>query len=94
MSADPGQAPVPVTTSPAAGQDRGRKHSVVASNAAGETILAWTEGMGWNKAGSLAWQVYDQSGKPTADKGKVPDVPTWSLVAVFARSAGRFTIVY
>ena len=46
------------------GQVNGRKHPVVAANAHGETILAWTEGMGWERGGSVAWHVYDRDGKP------------------------------
>ena len=73
---------------------RSRKYPAVAGNAQGDTILVWTEGMGWNQGGSLAWQVYDKAGKPTAEKGKADGVPTWSLVAVFARPDGGFTVIY
>jgi hypothetical protein len=76
------------------GEGKRQKHPVVAENNQGETILAWTEGMGWNKGGSLAWQVFDKAGKPTSEKGRAPGVPTWSLVAVFARPDGGFTILY
>jgi hypothetical protein len=78
----------------APGAANGRKHPVVASNAEGETILVWTEGMGWEKGGSLAWQVFDKSGQPTAEKGRADGVPVWSLVAVFARPDGGFTVMY
>jgi hypothetical protein len=78
----------------APGTPRGRKHPVVAGNNRGETLLAWTEGMGWDEGGSLAWQVFDKSGKPTTEKGQAPGVPVWSLVAVFTRPDGRFTVVY
>jgi hypothetical protein len=78
----------------APGHSQGRKHPVVAANAKGETILVWTEGMGWMRGGTLAWQVFDKSGKPTKDKGQADGVPTWSLVAVFARGDGGFTVVY
>ena len=78
----------------APGTAKGRKHPVVASNQKGETILAWTEGMGWNRGGSHAWQVFDKSGKPTGAKGQAKGVPTWSLVAVFARPDGSFSIMY
>jgi hypothetical protein len=78
----------------APGVGKGRKHPVVASNARGETILVWTEGMGWNRGGSVAWQVFDLAGKPTGDRGRVDGVPTWSLVATFARPDGGFTVVY
>lgn len=79
---------------PAPGEGKGRKHPVVAANARGETILVWTEGMGWNRGGAVAWQVFDKEGQPTAEKGRAPGVPTWSLVTVFPRPDGGFSIVY
>jgi RNA polymerase sigma factor (sigma-70 family) len=78
----------------APGTGRGRKHPAVAVNAKGEMILAWTEGMGWNRGGSVAWQVYDRDSSPTAERGHAPGVPVWSLVAVFVRPDGRFAVVY
>ncbi len=78
----------------APGSTRGRKHPVVAANARGATLLAWTEGMGWNQGGSLAWQVYDRDGTPTEVKGRAEGVPTWSLIAAFARADGSFVILY
>ncbi|HEV3261945.1 MAG TPA: hypothetical protein VG013_34160, partial [Gemmataceae bacterium] len=78
----------------APGESTERKHPAIAGNARGEVILAWTEGMGWNRGGSLAWQVFDRAGKPSRDKGRADGVPTWSLVAVFARPDGGFTVVY
>lgn len=71
-----------------------RKHPVMAANRFGETLLVWTEGMGWNKGGSLAWQLFDRQGAPTTEHGQADGVPVWSLVAAFARPAGGFTIVY
>jgi hypothetical protein len=77
---------------PGAGHER--KHPAVAVNARGEMLLVWTEGMGWNRGGSLAWQVYDRDGTPTAERGHAAGVPVWSLVAAFVRPDGRFVIVY
>jgi hypothetical protein len=71
-----------------------RKHPAVARNERGETLLAWTEGMAWKKGGSLAWQVFDRAGKPTAAKGTALDVPVWGLAAVYARPDGGFSIIY
>jgi hypothetical protein len=71
-----------------------RKYPAVAGNSAGETIFVWTEGMGWKKGGSLAWQIYNKSGEPTSEHGKAEGVPAWSLVAAFARPGGRFTVLY
>ena len=78
----------------APGTSKRRKHPTVAVNASGETILVWTEGMGWARGGSLAWQVFDKDGKPTDQRGRAHGVPVWSLVAVFARPNGGFTVVY
>jgi hypothetical protein len=78
----------------APGEGKGRKHPAVAVNGKGETVLVWTEGMGWERGGSLAWQVYDKAGKPTARRGRAEGVPVWSLVAVFVRPDGRFAIAY
>ncbi len=71
-----------------------RKHPALAVNARGETMLAWTEGTGWKKGGSLAWQLFDGSGKPTSEKGTAPDVPVWGLATVVAEADGSFTIIY
>lgn len=73
---------------------RGRKHPALAANDRGEVVLAWTEGMGWNRGGDLAWQIFDKDGRPTNDRGKTSGVPVWSLVTVFPRPDGGFTIVY
>lgn len=79
---------------PAPGDARDRKHPVVATNKQGQILLAWTEGMGWERGGSVAWQVFDKGGRPTSEKGRAAGVPVWSLVAAFARADGGFTIVY
>jgi hypothetical protein len=78
----------------APGLGTGRKHPVAAGNARGETILVWTEGTGWNRGGSLAWQVYDKSGRPLGQPGRAAGIPTWSFAAVFARPDGGFTIIH
>src|SRR5258706_15873488 len=78
----------------APGTGENRKHPAVAGNAKGETVFAWTEGMGWRKGGTLAWHLYDKSGQPTAELGQVAGGPVWSLIAAFARPDGGFTIVY
>jgi hypothetical protein len=88
---EPGKRSLPVAASGASGN---RRYPAVAGNVQGETILVWTEGMSWERGGSLAWQVYNTAGEPTAEKGRADGVPTWSLVAVFARPDGGFTIVY
>ena len=80
-------------TSPEGGS-RTRKHPAVATNLRGETILAWTEGTGWQKGGEVAWQVFDPTGRPLGPRGKAErGVPAWGLATVVARRDGGFTIV-
>jgi len=71
-----------------------RKHPAIATNAQGETILAWTEGTAWAKGGSVAWQVFDASGHPMGPEGHSGGLPVWGLVAVFANPRGGFTVIY
>jgi hypothetical protein len=78
----------------APGEGKGRKHPRAAVNQNGEVLLAWTEGTGWQKGGSLAYQIYDRSGKPTAEKGQLPGIPTWSFAAVAATRDGGFSLIY
>lgn len=79
----------------APGQGKGRKHPSLAVNNKGEMILVWTEGTDWQRGGALAWQVYDKSGTPTADRGRVADgISVWGLPTVIAEPDGRFTIIH
>ena len=78
----------------APGRSGDRKHPAVAVAPDGSTLLAWTEGTGWQKGGSLAWQLFDASGRPTEIKGRVDrGIPVWSLPTVITRPDGGFTIV-
>lgn len=86
---------LPLRRIEAPGATGGRKHPVAATNARGETLLAWTDGMGWAKGGRVAWQRFDKQGRPVAGaSGSADGVPTWSLVAVVARPDGGFTLIY
>lgn len=79
----------------APGRGGKRKYPALAGNAAGEVLLAWTEGMGWQKGGSLAWQVFDKAGNPVPGRaGTAPGVPMWDTPAAFARADGSFAIIY
>ena len=80
-------------SAPGAGQNR--KHPALAVNAAGETLFVWTEGTGWNRGGSLAWQLYDRQGRPLEEKGRIEGgVPVWGLATAVARPGGGFLIVH
>lgn len=78
----------------APGEAKGRKHPRLAVNSRGETLLVWTEGTGWQRGGSIAWQVFDRNGNRIGDKGSAPGLPTWSFGAAATRADGTFTIFY
>lgn len=86
---DSGRAGEPIAPP---GEGKGRKHPRVAVNERGDVILVWTQGTGWAKGGSFAYQVYDRTGKPTQN-GEFPGIPVWSFAAVVARPDGGFSIV-
>jgi hypothetical protein len=70
------------------------KHPALAVNVRSEVLLAWTEGTAWQRGGALAWQVFDASGRPSAESGRIEEgIPTWSLPAAVARPDGGFLLV-
>ena len=71
-----------------------RKHPVIVGNDRGEVLLVWTEGTGWQRGGSLAWQLFDADGQRTNEKGRVDGVPTWSFASALPKSDGSFVIFY
>jgi hypothetical protein len=78
----------------APGVGKGRKHPRVAVNQESEVLFAWTEGTGWQKGGSLAYQIYDADGQPAREAAHLPGVPAWGFGAVIARPDNRFSIFY
>jgi hypothetical protein len=81
-------------TRDAPGDAKGRKHPAVAINAAGQAFLAWAEGTGWNKGGSVAWHFFDASGRAIdGAAGRAEGLPAWGTPAAFA-AGGEFVIVY
>jgi hypothetical protein len=72
----------------------GRKHPSVATNTAGVTLVSWTEGTGWARGGTLAWEAIDREGKRLTARSNAAAVPVWGLVAVVARQDGSFLILH
>jgi hypothetical protein len=77
---------------PGAGENR--KHPSLAVNSRGETLLAWMEGGGWGKGGTLHWQLYNRQGAAMDGVGEAPGIPAFSFATAFARPDGGFTILY
>ena len=77
----------------APGDDRTRKHPVLAVNSNGDVLFAWTEGTSWSRGGSAAWQVFNAAGEPVGPSGHADGVPVWGLVAAYVQSGG-FALTY
>lgn len=71
-----------------------RKHPSVAINAAGDRLMAWTEGTAWARGGTVAWELRDRQGRRLASQSNAGTVPVWGLVAAGARADGSFVIVH
>ena len=78
---------------PAPGHGHNRKHPVLAVNARGDVLLAWTEETAWARGGKVKWQLCDKAWRPLA-AGERDGLPAWSMAAVFARPDGGFGLVY
>ncbi len=70
---------------PAPGAGNNRKHPSIAVNERGELLLAWTEGTGWKKGGSLRCQLFDTKGEPLTGAAAEVRVPAWDFGAAVVR---------
>ena len=78
----------------APGEGKGRKHPRVVVSRSGDILLVWTEGTGWQKGGSLAYQVFDLKGNPLSKQGRVDGIPAWSFATATARTDNGFLVIY
>jgi hypothetical protein len=69
-----------------------RKHPSVAQNKSGIVLLAWAENTGWEKGGSLAWQLFKDR-KPRGEIQRAEGIPMWSMPAAIA-AGEQFYIIY
>jgi hypothetical protein len=77
------------------GEGNNRKHPSVAASKDGAVLLAWSEGTGWKRGGSVAWQVFRGDGLTPAagGRGMQNGLAVWSLPsAVWATD--RFIVFY
>jgi hypothetical protein len=84
-----------ITDMAAGGSTGNRKHPTFAAGKAkgAPLLIAWTEGTGWEKGGSLAWECLDARGAQIAT-GHVEGVPVWSFAATAAERDGAFVVFY
>ena len=89
-----GLATSPTISSPAAVPTGAQKHPFVASAMNGQTLLAWTEGTGWQHGGALVWQLTDRNGTAIANGRKPDAIPVWGLPTAYSRPDGTFVVIY
>jgi hypothetical protein len=78
-----------------AGSPGNRKHPRLAVNAKGERLLCWMEGTGWERGGTLVWQLCDKSDAPIEGaSGRLDGVPVWSFGEPVALKDGRFVLFH
>jgi hypothetical protein len=77
----------------ASGEGKMRKHPRLAIMSIGDALMTWAEGAGWQRGGSLAWQMFDRDGKSAGETRAGAGLPDWSFAAVVATPSG-FTIIY
>ncbi len=89
------RADAPRQPAPDTGAAGRRKHPALAVGPDGGGVIAWTEGTGWNKGGSVAWQAFDAAGRWLPDTaGRAAGVPAWGVPAVVRLKDGSFRVIY
>lgn len=78
---------------PAPGAAKGRKHPALARQRDGRVLFAWSEGTGWNRGGSIHWQLFDAAAGPQGAPGQADGLPPWSLPAVATWGDG-FAVIF
>ena len=84
-----GSSPVTLVAAPGSGKDR--KHPAIATNAVGETLMAWTDGTGWKRGGTLNWAVF-RKGAVVSTRVDAGTVPAWGMPAAIA-DRNEFVII-
>lgn len=71
-----------------------RRLPSIAVNRSGARLVTWTEGTAWMRGGTVAWELFDASGRSLASARDAGAVPVWSLVAAVARPDGSFMVIH
>jgi hypothetical protein len=78
------------------GETGKRRHPAAAVNERGSTLLVWSEGTGWNRGGSIAFQLFGADGRPAVTSGysNAGLLPVWSLPAAAVAPNGDFFVLF
>ncbi len=86
---------VDVTMSRPPGTNRPQKHPTLVIDERGRILIAWAEGVGWNRGGDVAWQVFDANRDALLDEtGRGEGLPVWGHPAAVIRPGGGFAVLY
>lgn len=77
----------------ASGKGKNRKHPVIVANKDGVLCLAFSEGTGWNRGGSVECQVMSADGVLLAAQ-RFDGLKPWSTPALVVQANGNFLITY
>jgi hypothetical protein len=84
----------PSVPNPVSPESRQANHPTVARSPDGRTLVAWTEGTGWQRGGGLAWSERAQRSPTWSPVQRRPGVPVWGSPAAVCESDGHFTVWY
>lgn len=86
--------PANMTDSAVSKEIKNEKYPSLAINHSGLVLVAWTEGMGWKRGGSVRWQLVDSTGRSLGNPRGTDGVPAWSLVSAYPQKNGNFVVLY
>jgi hypothetical protein len=73
--------------------DAVRKYPSIALAPDGQFLLAWVDGAGWNKGGSIALQRFHADGTPIEGPQHAGESPPWNKPAALF-DGERFVVIY
>lgn len=78
------------------GPSKAMKHPALARSTDGRILLVWTEGTGWNRGGSIGWQIFDSNLKPTTEISRQPKaISPWSFAGgYFDSKESAFHVIH
>jgi len=71
-----------------------RKHPITVQNRAGQRLMVWSEGTGWQKGGAVEWQQFDAKGTPIGSPERREGLPVWSRPAAVVDAADNFLVMW
>ena len=75
-------------------QKKGSRHPFFSALKNGYKLASWSEGTGWNKGGSVAWELFGPN-QESIKSGKIEEaIPVWSFPSSFSNVKKGITLVY